>query len=185
MLTPEPRTNARPPAPPEPRQEIKPPSAPPVPSEAPAPRARPAPSPTTAPAVVRMTADPPAPAVGTTIVLRVEIIGGVDVGSVPFHVLYNSSVLEFDHGEEGTFLGGDGRQTAFFATPTTSRDRIVVGLSRLGGEPGIAGDGMLCSLYFRALAPGPAGIAFASQKVRDGDNRIVPSTFLAPAVAPK
>ena len=115
--------------------------------------------------------------------MHVLIEGGDNVGSVPFHLVFNSTVLRYETGVEGNFLGGDGRQTAFFAAPTSSGDTVVVGLSRLGGGDGIGGGGELCALRFSAVAVGASPLVFQSAKVRDGDNRIVPAVFVPGSVA--
>jgi hypothetical protein len=96
---------------------------------------------------------------------------------VPFHLTFDPRVLQFEFGEEGPFLSGDGAQTAFFAATTTDGSAVVVGLSRLGRVGGVGGDGGLCVLHFTAAAPGDAGLGFAGAKVRDSANRIVPSIF--------
>jgi len=124
-----------------------------------------------------MRCDTPEVAVGGRLSIRVVIANGANVGSVPFHVLFNPAILRFEGGQEGSFLGGDGRQTAFFASATSTGDTVVVGLSRLGGGEGMTGGGELCVLSFTAVASGPSGLQFASAKVRDGANRIAPSVF--------
>jgi hypothetical protein len=126
-----------------------------------------------------MVAEPSEAAVGGVIVVHVLIDGASEAASVPFHVVFNPVVLQFDRGEEGPFLSGSG-QTAFFASPTSSGDRVVVGLSRLGGEHGASGSGELGRLRFIAIGAGNAGLAFDRAKVRGVDNTILPASF-APA----
>ena len=109
--------------------------------------------------------------------LRIELVDGTEVGSVPFHLRFNPAVLEFLGGSEGSFLGSDGRATVFFAAPTSQGDEVVVGLSRLGAGDGIAGGGVLCELEFQVVGSGDAGLAFSREKVRDAHNRIVASVF--------
>jgi hypothetical protein len=116
-------------------------------------------------------------ATGDRVTLHVRILNGKDVGSVPFHVVYDPQVLVFEGGVEEAFLGSDGRETAFFAAPTSSGDRVVVGLSRLGRGDGIAGTGELCVLHFTAIAPGDAGLAFERAKIRDSSNGVVGASF--------
>jgi hypothetical protein len=107
----------------------------------------------------------------------VWIEGSSDVASVPFHVVYNPTVLKFEGGREGPFLGGDGRQTAFFVASMGSGKEMVVGLSRLGTGDGIGGSGELCTLDFMVVGPGNAGLAFARAHVRDSANRIEQAVF--------
>jgi hypothetical protein len=114
---------------------------------------------------------------GDQITIRVRLDNGTNVGSVPFHVTYNPQVLEFDSGEEGSYLNRDGAQTAFFATPMSTPGEIVVGLSRLGQGAGAKGSGELCRLRFRVLSSGDAGLAFKRASVKDPENRILESAF--------
>jgi hypothetical protein len=104
------------------------------------------------------------------------IDGAVDAASIPFHVVFNPAVVRFESGEEGSFLSGGG-QTAFFASPTSTGERVVVGLSRLGPEQGASGSGELCRLRFTTIGAGDSALAFERAKVRDTSNKILPASF--------
>jgi len=123
--------------------------------------------------------------VGETIEVRVRIANGHDVGSVPFHILYDPQVLKFEGGEEGQFLKGDGAQTAFFAAPTNTPGELVVGLSRLGNGDGASGNGELCVLRFRVLARGKSGLEFRKATVKDPRAKIVQAEFKTAKVRAK
>jgi hypothetical protein len=120
--------------------------------------------------------------VGDHLAVVVLISGASDVGHVPFHLLFNPQVLQFEYGEEGGFLGSDGRQTAFFAAPASGGGSVVVGLSRLGRGDGITGGGELCVLHFSAIGAGQSALSFSREKVRDSANQIVSSVFIPVAV---
>lgn len=115
--------------------------------------------------------------VGERLTLSVDIDGLSDVGHVPFQVTFDPAVLQFDSGDEGGYLASDGKQTAFFAAPTSSGDTVVVGLSRLGRVKGVGGAGRLCDLHFVAIGSGPANLAFVKAKVRNSSNQIVDAEF--------
>jgi hypothetical protein len=132
-----------------------------------------------------MTAAKKKVAVGETLEIRIRIAGGRDVGSVPFHVLYDPKVLSFEAGEEGGFLKEQGTQTAFFATPTSAPGEVVVGLSRLGSGEGAGGGGELCVLRFRVLARGNAGLEFRRATVKDPHARVLPAEFKSARVRGK
>ncbi len=129
------------------------------------------------PALVRMILDASEARVGDRVTLRVVIENARDVGSVPFYVAFDPAVLRFEGGQQGPFLGSDGRQAVFFASLTSSGDTVVIGLSRLGPGDGIHGAGELCALQFTAIGAGDSRLAFAREKVRDSANRIVPGVF--------
>jgi hypothetical protein len=129
-----------------------------------------------------MVTSPSNPAAGETLTVRVEITGAADVTSVPFHVVFVPAVLRFDHGSEGAFLGRDGQATSFFAAPVGAGGAVALGLSRLGQGAGATGNGLLCTLEFAALSPGPARLGFARAGVRDARTRVVPASFQAALV---
>lgn len=115
--------------------------------------------------------------VGDRVTLTVRIAKGENVGHVPFHIAHDPSVLRFERGEEGGFLRSDGHDTAFFAAAQTAGDAVVVGLSRLGRDPGANGEGDLCTLEFTAVGAGDAKLAFKRATVRDSTNSVVISAF--------
>jgi hypothetical protein len=117
------------------------------------------------------------PSVGDVVSIVIAIDGAANVGHAPFHLHFNPQVLRFEFGAEGSFLGGDGQPTAFFASATSDGGSVVVGLSRLGRVPGIAGNGDLCMLQFSVVGAGNAALSFARAKVKDPNNQILPAVF--------
>jgi len=115
--------------------------------------------------------------VGDRLLVHVNITRSDDVGHVPFHIDYDATVLRFEQAVEGTFLNQDGNATIFLTAPNRSGDSVAVGLSRLGGKVGVAGDGELCRLAFRAIGEGDTRLGFSQATVRDGTNREVPVEF--------
>ena len=86
-------------------------------------------------ASVRLVPSKPTYSVGESVLTDLFIENATNVGSVPFHLLYDPSVLKYVDGTEGTFLNGDGSNTVFLARDSGPGGEIVVGLSRLGGPP--------------------------------------------------
>lgn len=127
--------------------------------------------------LVTVDTEPGIVTVGDRVRLTVRITKGENIGHVPFHVTHDPAVLRFERGAEGGFLRGDGQQTAFFAAAQAAGDAVVVGLSRLGREPGANGEGELCTLEFTAVGVGDAKLAFSRASVRDSTNTIVVSAF--------
>jgi general secretion pathway protein D len=130
------------------------------------------------PAVVRLVPSRPRYSVGETVVVDVFMENANDVGSVPFHLRYNSQVLQFiPPAEEGGLMRSDGANTVFLAPDTGGGGEIVVGLSRLGGGDGASGTGVLCRFQFIAVAQGDAGFAFTGASVKDPQARDLPAAF--------
>ncbi len=113
-----------------------------------------------------------APRVGETFAVLVKIRGAAGIGSVPFTLLYDPSLLEFlpESSAEGRFLDKDGTATSFLAASgprpggTTG---VIVGHSRLRADRGASGRGTLCRLAFRVKAPGLASFVFSRAAVLD------------------
>ena len=126
---------------------------------------------------VTLAVDPGMVSVGDRLTLTVRIAKAEDIGHVPFHITHDPAVLRFERGEEGGFLRSDSHPTVFFAAAQATGDAVVVGLSRLGRDPGANGEGELCTLEFTAVGSGDAKLAFSRATVRDSTNTIVISAF--------
>ncbi len=113
--------------------------------------------------------------VGESVVTDMLIVNGMNVFAVPFHLTYNSDVLQFVGGAEGTFLNSDGSNTVFFVSPMI--DELVVGLSRLGVGTGASGDGVLATFEFLATGAGDGGLAFTEAILRDPQAMRLPAQF--------
>lgn len=110
--------------------------------------------------------------VGTTVVVTIQIQDARDVGSVPFTLLYDPTVLELlpAAAKEGPFLRRDRAATTFLVSSGSAPGAatgVIVGLSRLGSERGARGRGVLCRLSFRAHAPGTSAISFSRAAILD------------------
>jgi hypothetical protein len=130
------------------------------------------------PALVRLVPSSPAVQVGDTVVVQVVLDNGTNIGSVPFHLRYNRQVVEFlPPATEGDLLSQDGSNVVFIANDTASGGEIVVGYSRMGGESGITGSGVLATFQFRAINAGDAGFQFTGASVKDPQARNLPAAF--------
>ena len=114
---------------------------------------------------------------GSAVSFHIWIYGAQDTASVPFHLLFNPEVLEFQGAHEGPFLAGDGRATVFMFAGTSDGRSVVVGHSRLTRDTGVNGNGELCVLNFVALAEGDPGLAFDRARVVDVTGHDQPSVF--------
>lgn len=50
---------------------------------------------------------------------------------------------------------------------TSTPGQIVLGASRVGDRPGVAGRGVVARLHFRTLAPGPAVVSITAVRAMD------------------
>jgi len=135
----------------------------------------------------RVTAAPQAAEVGVGQVIPVEIqiTNGANVASVPFHLKFDPKVVKLNatpRSERGPFLTQDGNDPQFLVATGPAGDEVIVGLSLLGASAGASGDGMLCTIYFLAVAPGTSPLQFTHASVRGPDARMLPATFLPAAI---
>jgi len=133
----------------------------------------------TGPAVVRMIPSAAAVNVGDVVVVQVVLENGSDIGSVPFHLRYNRQVLEFlPPAVEGDLLRQDGTNAVFLANDVANGGEIVVGYSRMGGDAGISGSGLVGTFQFQAINPGDCGFQFTGASVKDPQARNRPASFV-------
>jgi general secretion pathway protein D len=118
--------------------------------------------------------------VGDVVTVQVLVSNATNVGSVPFHLRYDKSVLQFQPGaQEGPFMNADGTGTVFLANDVGGGGEVVVGLSRLGASTGASGGGVLATFQFLAVNPGNSGFVFTGASVKDPQARNLPASFNA------
>lgn len=125
-------------------------------------------------------------AVGGTITVEIRIANGRRVGSVPFTLTYDPALLEpiESRAREGSFLSSGGAATTFLARAGRApggASGVIVGLSRLDDAPA-RGRGLLCTLTFRARAPGVAHFGFARAELLSPAARPLPARFTGSSV---
>jgi hypothetical protein len=125
------------------------------------------------PAAVRLRLAPERAVVvaGDRFEVRLEAAAAVAVSHLPVVVEFDPGVLAVERVEAGEFLGAPGQ--AQVLADASEPGRLVVGASRLGAVPGVAGAGTVARIRFRALAAGVADIGFARAAAKDGDLRAV------------
>lgn len=97
--------------------------------------------------------------------MRLQVDARQPVSHFPLVLTFDPEKIEWLAAEAGAFLGGEGEVQVL--AQLSEPGRLVVGVSRLGERPGIAGRGSVASLRFRALAPGESLVDFAQTKVLD------------------
>jgi hypothetical protein len=110
----------------------------------------------------------------TTSVLDLEIQaqGMTDLYGVAFDLTYPQNLMDFEAFSEGDFLSSGGLDTVLRVFESEP-GRIVVGVTRLGAQPGQAGSGELLTLRFRATTPGSGSFRFENAEAfRSGGNAL-------------
>jgi len=98
----------------------------------------------------------------------------VPIYGVSFDLQYPSSVLSFDAAAEEGFLSNDGN-TPTLQVAEGPVGNLVIGLSRLGSLPGIAGSGVLLTLQFRTVGNGGGSFRFDANQAFDANGDPLPA----------
>jgi general secretion pathway protein D len=97
--------------------------------------------------------------------VRIEANAVDPVSHLPLTLAYDPKVLAVERVQPGDFLGAPG--TAQVLSDIGHAGRVVIGASRLGQVPGVAGHGTVAIVTFRALAPGKSRLGLGESKALD------------------
>jgi general secretion pathway protein D len=97
-------------------------------------------------------------AVGSTFQVAVMLNNGHDVFSVPLQLQFNPAVLQLVNVDSGDFLGRDGQAIAL-AHRDEGNGLVTISSSRPPNTAGVNGQGSVCTLTFKAIAPGESSLA--------------------------
>jgi len=95
--------------------------------------------------------------VGDSFEVRLDVRATAPLSHLPLRLRFDPSLIEVTAVRAGPFLGGD--EEISLMTDDSTPGMVVVGLSRMGERPGVAGRGRLLALEVRAVDPGTATIA--------------------------
>ncbi len=95
--------------------------------------------------------------VGDSVEVRLDVRSTTPLSHLPLRLRFDPSLIEVTAVRAGSFLGGE--EEVSLMTDDSNPGTVVVGLSRLGERPGVAGRGRLLALEVRAKGPGTATIA--------------------------
>jgi general secretion pathway protein D len=102
---------------------------------------------------------------GQTFELAVEVASTVAIAHTPMTLTYDPALLVVESVEAGDFLGSskNAQVTADDSTP----GELVIGASRVAGAAGVAGNGTLARVRFRARGDGAATVSIGALRVMD------------------
>ncbi|HEX6200185.1 MAG TPA: secretin N-terminal domain-containing protein [Thermoanaerobaculia bacterium] len=102
---------------------------------------------------------------GDTFEVVLEARALAPVSHLPLTLLFDPAVVAVERVEAGRFLGGPG--AAEVLSDVSKPGRLILGASRLGETVGVAGEGDVARVVFRALAAGEADLRFAEARALD------------------
>jgi general secretion pathway protein D len=136
------------------------------------------------PAPVPATAGPPislsvVPAssnqtVGSTFQVAVMLGNGRDVYAVPLQMQFNPAVLQLVNVDAGDFLARDG-QPVSIAHRDDEHGIVTISSQRPPNTAGISGQGTLCTLTFKAIAPGDSSLSLVKIGARNSTQANLPA----------
>lgn len=120
--------------------------------------------------------------VGDTFTRSVDVKNMGKTFYAAFDISYDPNIIEYVSSTEGTVLNRNGRDATSFqvALQGGKQGRITIGITRLGNIGDVAGDGILLTLSFRAVAPGSTSVTFTNPKsLKNSGNQDVVITATA------
>ena len=110
--------------------------------------------------------------VGQQVTLSLMVGGAVELASMPMRIQYDREKLRLVGIEKGPFLAGDDASDIIFSRSIRHANGLAaVNVSRFPGAGGADGEGLLVTLTFEGLAPGPAQLRVIATAPRDASNR--------------
>lgn len=112
--------------------------------------------------------------VGSTFQVTVRASNAHDLFGVPLQMQFDPKVLSLVNVDAGDLLGRDGQAVAL-----VHRDEgdgaVTISATRPPNTPGVNGDGSLCVLTFKAIAPGNSALALVRIGARDSHQNSLPA----------
>ena len=113
-------------------------------------------------------------AVGSTFQVAVMASGAHSLYSVPLQLQFNPAVLQLVNVDSGDLLGRDGQAVAI-----VHRDEgnglVTISASRPPGTQGVDGQGAVCILTFKAIAPGDSNLTLPRVGARNSAQTSIPA----------
>jgi general secretion pathway protein D len=111
--------------------------------------------------------------VGSTFQVAVSLANGHDVFAVPLQMQFNPAVLELVNVDTGDFLARDGQAVAL--AHRVDNGLISISTERPPKSAGINGQGSVCTLTFKAIAPGDSNLALVKVGARNSAQENLPA----------
>ena len=118
--------------------------------------------------------------VGTTFQVAVTLNHGRDIYSVPMQLQFDPHILELVNVDAGGLLAKD-NQAVSIVHRDEGNGLVTISTSRPPNSGGVTGDGGVCTLTFKALAPGDSNLNLVKVGAKDSAQNSLP-VVATPAV---
>ena len=112
--------------------------------------------------------------VGATFQVAVMASNAHDLFSVPMQMQFDPKLLALVNVDAGDLLGRDGQAVALVHRDE-GNGAVTISTSRPPGTKGVDGQGTLCTLTFKALAPGDAALSLVRISAKDSQQATLPA----------
>ena len=117
--------------------------------------------------------------VGSTFTVAVNASNAHDLFSVPLQMQFDPRVLQLVNVDSGPLLAGDMSRGTMQAVALVHRDEgngaVTISATRPPGTKGVDGQGAVCTLTFKTLAPGESTLALTRIGPRDSQQNVIPA----------
>jgi general secretion pathway protein D len=117
--------------------------------------------------------------VGSTFTVAVNATSAHDLFSVPLQMQFDPRVLQLVNVDSGPLLAGDMSKGTMQAVALVHRDEgngaVTISATRPPGTKGVDGQGTVCTLTFKTLAPGDSTLALTRIGPRDSQQNVIPA----------
>lgn len=112
--------------------------------------------------------------VGATFQATVQAANAHDLFGVPLQIQFDPKVLQLVNVDAGELLGRDGQAVALVHRDE-GNGAVTISATRPPNTAGVSGQGALCTLTFKALAPGSTPLALVRIGARDSHQNPLPA----------
>jgi len=112
--------------------------------------------------------------VGQEFILSVMISDVEKLFSAPLFIKYDSTLLDLQRVDEGSFLRKASAATVFTTSPNPAQGRIIIGYKQAAGGEGVSGSGELYQLVFTAKQAGNAAVNLEQVNFTDPTGKRLP-----------
>jgi general secretion pathway protein D len=113
-------------------------------------------------------------AVGSTFQVAITASNARDLYSVPLQLQYDPKLLTLVNVDAGDLLGRDNKDVALVHRDE-GNGAVTISASRPPGAKGVDGEGTVCTVTFKSLAPGDATVALTRTGAKDSQQNTLPT----------
>ena len=126
---------------------------------------------------VALTVVPASTSVSAGAVFQVSIDASEvrDLFAAPMQVQFDPKVLSLMNVDSGDLLGRDGQSVALVHRDE-GNGAVTISATRPPGTKGVFGKGAICTLTFKAVAPGTSAVAITRSGLKDSQQKNIAST---------